>query len=132
MPSGEILSLEAALNAAQVAHRGSLGTVVEPELGPLRVFGMTAKFEKTPGALETPPPRLGAHTREVLELAGYTAAQIDAFARRVWCEKTACSAMAYRPVGRSFSHAAIGYSPVAASHRGNRPRGLERSQKQYP
>jgi crotonobetainyl-CoA:carnitine CoA-transferase CaiB-like acyl-CoA transferase len=82
VPSGEILSLEAALAAAQVAHRGSLGTVVEPEIGPLEVFGLTAKFEKTPGVLETPPPRLGAHTRQVLEGAGYTAAQVETFAEK--------------------------------------------------
>jgi formyl-CoA transferase len=81
VPSGEILSLDAALNAEQIAHRGSLGTVVEADLGPLRVFGMTAKLEKSPGTLETPPPRLGAHTREVLEGAGYTTAQIDDFVR---------------------------------------------------
>jgi formyl-CoA transferase len=81
VPSGEILGLEAALNAPQIAHRQSLGTLVEPGIGPLRLFGMTAKFEKTPGRLDTPPPRLGAHTREVLEAAGYTAAQIDEFAR---------------------------------------------------
>ena len=82
VPSGEILSLEAALAAAQVAHRGSLGTVVEPGIGPLKVFGLTAKFEKTPGSLDTPPPRLGAHTREVLQSAGYTAEQIEEFVRQ--------------------------------------------------
>jgi formyl-CoA transferase len=77
VPSGEILGLEDALNAPQVAHRGTLATVVEPDLGPLRLFGMTAKFDRTPGAVETPPPRLGAHTREILESAGYTGAEID-------------------------------------------------------
>jgi formyl-CoA transferase len=82
VPSGEILGLADALNAAQVAHRESLATLVEPEIGPLKLFGMTAKFEKTPGKLETPPPRLGAHTRQVLEDAGYTAAQIDEFVRQ--------------------------------------------------
>jgi len=76
VPSGEILSLENALNADQVAHRQSLGTVVEPEIGPLRLFSLTAKFEKTAGGLETPPPRLGAHTEAVLEALGYSAEDV--------------------------------------------------------
>jgi crotonobetainyl-CoA:carnitine CoA-transferase CaiB-like acyl-CoA transferase len=76
VPSGEILSLEDALNAAQVAHRQSLGTVVEPEIGPLRLFSLTAKFEKTAGGLETPPPRLGADTDAVLGALGYTTEDI--------------------------------------------------------
>ena len=76
VPSGEILSLENALNAHQVAHRQSLGTVVEPEIGPLRLFSLTAKFEKTAGGLETPPPRLGAHSEAVLEALGYSAEDV--------------------------------------------------------
>ncbi len=81
VPSGEIASLGEALNSAQIAHRGTLGVVDDPELGPLRVFGMTAKFEKTPGALETAPPRLGAHTNDILAGLGYSADAIDTLAK---------------------------------------------------
>ncbi len=73
VPSGEILGLEAALTAPQIEHRGTIQTVEAPGLGPLRLFNLTAKFEKTPAAIETPPPRLSAHTEAILGALGYGA-----------------------------------------------------------
>ena len=78
IPSGAIASLEEALTAPQVVHRGTIGTVEDPSLGELKLFTLTAKFEKTPGALETPPPQLAQHTAEVLESLGYTQGDIAA------------------------------------------------------
>ena len=78
VPSGEILGLGAALGQPQIHHRGAIRTVTEPGIGELKLFSLTALFSKTPGALETPPPRLGAHNEAIYGALGYTAEQLKA------------------------------------------------------
>lgn len=66
VPSGAILGLEEALRQAQVRHRGVLERLEVEGVGEVEVFGLSARLEKTPGAITAPPPRLSADTEAVL------------------------------------------------------------------
>lgn len=77
IPSGEILTLQDALDQEQLAHRRTFNEVDIPEVGRYPLFNLTAKFSKTPGFVETPPPLLGEHNNEVLEMIGLTNEQIQ-------------------------------------------------------
>lgn len=72
IPSGEILSLEDALTQPQIKHRQTLKTINAPGVGDIPLFNLTAKFDKTTAGVETPPPMLGQHTKEVLFKLGYS------------------------------------------------------------
>lgn len=76
VPSGAILNLQDALLQPQVDHRNAFGTVHVDAIGDLRLFNLTAKFSKTPGFVETPPPTLGQHTSDILKGIGYSDEEI--------------------------------------------------------
>lgn len=70
VPSGAILSLRDALQQPQIKHRETLKNVSVDGIGSIPLFNLTAKFEQTPGDITSPPPRLSAHTAEVLAAIG--------------------------------------------------------------
>jgi CoA:oxalate CoA-transferase len=70
VPSGAILSLAAALAQPQAAHRHVLEDVPVEGIGTIKLFGLTAKFSRTPGAITGPPPRLSADTETILGALG--------------------------------------------------------------
>jgi len=82
VPSGAILGLEDALGQAQIVHRGTVQTVRAEGIGELRLMGLTAQFEKTPGAIESPPPRLSEHTEEILGRLGYSRDEVAQLRKR--------------------------------------------------
>ncbi len=79
IPSGKILKLEDALNQPQIKHRNTIKEIAVPGIGPVMLFNPTAKFDMTPGSLDTPPPRLSEHTEEILSGIGYSKEDINSF-----------------------------------------------------
>jgi len=78
IPSGAILGLEEALKQPQIRHRQTLKDVPVEGIGTIPLFDLTARFEKTPGAITAPPPRLSAHTAEVLAEVGVSPEELAA------------------------------------------------------
>ena len=76
VPSGDILSLEAALRQPQVEHRQVLRKVPVEGVGEVEVFGLTALFDRTPGTVDTPPPTLGEHNQDVYGALGLGEAEL--------------------------------------------------------
>jgi len=72
VPSGAILDLGEALQQPQIKHRETLKDVPVEGIGTVPLFTLTAKFEQTPGDITSAPPRLSAHTAEVLSGIGIT------------------------------------------------------------
>jgi len=63
----------------QVRHNGMIQTVNHPVLGSIDVTGLPLHFDKTPGAVQSHPPMLGEHTREILTGLGYSDAEVTSF-----------------------------------------------------
>jgi formyl-CoA transferase len=76
IPSGDVVSLEAALTSEQARHRQVIADVEQPGIGNIKIFNMTAKFSKTPAQIEMPPPRLSENTRVILGELGYGAEEM--------------------------------------------------------
>ena len=76
VPSGEILGLRDALQQPQIKHRETLKDVAIEGVGNVPLFNLTAKFDQTPGDITSPPPRLSAHTAEVLAGIGISADEL--------------------------------------------------------
>ena len=67
IPAGPINNIPAALSHPQAAARGMVQEVARPGGSPVKLVGPVAKLAATPAAITAAPPRLGEHSREILE-----------------------------------------------------------------
>ena len=65
MPFGVACSVADIFADPHVAARGDIVAVDDPVIGTLRMQGVYPRFSRTPGAIRTGAPRLGAHNDEV-------------------------------------------------------------------
>jgi len=66
VPCGAVRSVEEAMADPQIAARAMIEAIDHPTIGRLSLLGVPVKLSMTPGAVRTPPPRLGEHTAAVL------------------------------------------------------------------
>ena len=66
VPSGPLNDFAAMAADPQIVHRGMLRTMEDPELGEVPYVANPVRFSATPIEYTRAPPRLGAHTAEVL------------------------------------------------------------------
>jgi formyl-CoA transferase len=83
IPSGDVLKLDAALTSPQAQHRAVIVDVEQPCIGEIKLFNLTAKFSKTPGKIETPPPMLSEHTEQILTGLGYSCEEQQALKQKM-------------------------------------------------
>ena len=69
-------------------EREVLVTVDDPELGPIPMHNVVPRMTGTPGAFRRPAPRLGQHTREILEPVLGPQRYADLLARGIVAEDT--------------------------------------------
>jgi crotonobetainyl-CoA:carnitine CoA-transferase CaiB-like acyl-CoA transferase len=66
VPCGSVRDFAEVFGDPQLAAREMIAELEHAAAGPLKLLGIPVKLSDTPGAVRTPPPRLGEHTDAVL------------------------------------------------------------------
>lgn len=77
VPAGPVLDVEEALYNEQTDARGAVTTVEDPERGEIPVVEHPLNYGRADSGFESPPPRLGEHTRDVFRDLGYDEDELD-------------------------------------------------------
>ncbi|MEM7024328.1 MAG: CaiB/BaiF CoA-transferase family protein [Pseudomonadota bacterium] len=72
IPAGPVRDVAQVWSDPHTQHRS-----MAAEVGDYKGWGVPIKFSRTPGSIDRPPPRYGAHAREVLAEFGFNDDQID-------------------------------------------------------
>jgi crotonobetainyl-CoA:carnitine CoA-transferase CaiB-like acyl-CoA transferase len=81
VPCGPVNTMLQALSDPQTLARDMVVEVEHASIGPVKTLGLPVKFSRTPGKVRAGAPLYGEHTREILAEHGFSADEIDAFAR---------------------------------------------------
>lgn len=82
VPHAPVLKISDVMQHPQVLARGMVREVEHPSAGHVRFVGPALHFPSSAGELLAPPPRIGEHSREVLEtVLGYPPEKIEALIR---------------------------------------------------
>lgn len=79
VPCAPIRALDEVFEDPQVRHLDRLAALKDSELGAFHLVKNGANLSATPLDISLNPPKLGEHSREILENAGYSADQIGDF-----------------------------------------------------
>jgi formyl-CoA transferase len=82
VPAGRIYSAADIAVDPHFAARGMIEQVIAGDGEPLKVSGIVPKLSATPGAIRSPAPKLGEHTDEVLQAAGYSPEEISGLRKK--------------------------------------------------
>ncbi len=77
-----VYDIDQLIEDPHVVEREVIVDLPDAELGHVMMHNVVPRLSRTPGAIRTPAPRLGEHTREVLATLGCDQGQLDALASR--------------------------------------------------